>query len=305
MRVGIAVHGYIGDCLFASSIAKKLKEEQQATEVHYAIWVKQPLLLMQNNPYIDSVQYQPMYFPVDKLITIGQVDQSRPATIQMQEQAGVRNPSVEYEVYTLEKYDREAKAELEGMAHNYPFRPVVAWQANWKERAYDTRIEMLLETPKRGGPHRDIDNILVELCKDFTMYRVGLESGIVQHDPRAADAESFARTASIIKYCDWMIGAEGGLTNLAAGVGTKCIITTCFIHQVYGKFGFVKQIDNPQMGPKVYFPNAGHVHLEPFIPDSEVLKQIRDHILLNGYQIVPPTDQLQVVKPSHKYDYEE
>ena len=47
----------IGDILFASSIAKKLKEENSECSVDFDLNYLQPLELLQNNPYIDNVYY--------------------------------------------------------------------------------------------------------------------------------------------------------------------------------------------------------------------------------------------------------
>ena len=194
----------------------------------------------------------------------------------MQRAAGVQNPSVEYAVYTLEKHDIDAINTIAEIRTLYPNKPIVAWQSNWKERAYQTTPEQYEQ--HIGGPHRDIPRIINALKNDCVLLEAGLPDGITQHDGRAANSETFSQTASLLKFCDWFIGAEGGLSNLAAGVGTRCIITTCFIQQVYGRLGHVKQIEHPQMGPAVYFPNAGHIHLEPFITDDEVIEQIRTNI---------------------------
>ena len=54
-RCLIITHGFFGDILFASSIAKKLKDENQFGIVDYLIGFPQMKRLMENNPYIDSV----------------------------------------------------------------------------------------------------------------------------------------------------------------------------------------------------------------------------------------------------------
>ena len=64
------------------------------------------------------------------------------------------------------------------------------------------------------------------------------------------------------------------LSNLAAGVGTKTIITGDFVHQLYGPNGVLRKIEEPKLGPKYYFPESGHVTLNPFLTDDEVAEQI-------------------------------
>ena len=65
------------------------------------------------------------------------------------------------------------------------------------------------------------------------------------------------------------------MINLAAGVGTKTIITGDFVHQLYGPNGVIKKIKNPKLGPEFYFPNSGHVSLDPYLLDEEVIEQMR------------------------------
>ena len=275
MRYLVHPNGFIGDTLFASSIASKLREQDASSEVDYVISLPQPYLLLKQNPFIREVYLPSDNVPNnhDRTVYLPLIDQSRPATIQLQEAAGITNPTLGYQVYTVPEYDSQA-AEQIGHARHELGKKVIAWQSNWKERAYATTKEQ--NESHIGGPHRDIEFIVSELAKTFTLYEVGLTNGIDQRDPRAADYHSYARTASIIKQCDWFIGSEGGLSNLAAGVGTKCIITTDFIYQVYGENGFVKQIKYPRMGPCTYFPKGGHVHLYPWLRDAEVVQCIAE-----------------------------
>jgi hypothetical protein len=81
-----------------------------------------------------------------------------------------------------------------------------------------------------------------------------------------------------MKFCDAFVGTEGGLCNLAAGVGTKTIITGDFVHQLYGWNGVLKKIKEPKLGPIHYFLNSNHVELNSYISDEEVIKQIIKNI---------------------------
>lgn len=273
MKYLIKCTGFIGDNLFASSIAKKLHEQDTDAEVDYIITLPQPLLLFKQNPYIRNVYTHDIVDinEYDKVYVMPYVDQSKPATTQFQEVVGIKNPSLEFDVYTIPEYDEAAKNQLEEIRR--PGTQLVAWLAGWKDRAYATTLEMYWK--KVGGPHRDIDRIIVSLEKEFTMVPVGLPCGVSQTTTTAMDPHAYAFLASVIKSCDWMIGAEGGVTNLSCAVGTKTIITTCFIEQVYGRNGHVKQIPLPQMGPAVYYPNGGHTHLPPFISDDEITEEIK------------------------------
>lgn len=280
MRYLIHCTGFIGDTLFASSIAKKLHEQDSNAIVDYSIPLIQPKLLLEENPYINAVYMHHEQKPAnyDREYKMPYVDQSEPATIQFQRVAEIQNPSLEFDVYTIDEFDQSAIEQLEEVRR--PGTQLVAWLAGWKDRAYQTTLDMYWR--KVGGPHRDIDKIVTTLDKKFTMVPVGLPCGVSQLTPSAQDPYQYAFLASVIKACDWMIGGEGGVTNLACAVGTKTIITTCFIEQLYGRNGHIKQIPDPQMGPAVYYPTGGHTHLAPFISDDEVAAEIERIILTNN-----------------------
>ena len=50
-KILVKCTGFIGDTLFASSIAKKLKEQDPFRVVDFTIPVAQPLELLNNNPF--------------------------------------------------------------------------------------------------------------------------------------------------------------------------------------------------------------------------------------------------------------
>lgn len=287
MKILVKCRGFIGDILFASSIAKKLKEMYQGCHVTYQIPLVQPRLLLKQNPYIDEVVLGQVSGHYDRIIDVPEVDQRYPATIWMQAHAGIEDQSTEFDVYTVPEYDVIAKSHINSLKLKAPDKKyVVAWQTNWVEKSFlftKEEYERAIDVPNLGygGKRRDIEFIIQELSKHFIMIPVGLPPEISQHHPLARDEVKYAKTASLIKHCDVMIGSEGGLTNLACAVGTRCIITTDFIAQLYGPKGVMKKIEHPQMGPAVYYPNDNHVHLSPFLTDHQVCLEITKHIL-NG-----------------------
>lgn len=281
--VVIEVDGYIGDTLLASSVAQPLKEENSGIwHLALATKVKQSAALLLNNPYIDEVMHHGVtangYF---QHYHLGQVDQSEPATIQFQRVCGIKVPRLEYQVYTDLACDQIARQMIDEMRAQSR-KKVVAFQANWKERSFGfTREEYTqgIDHPMGYGQRRrNIDKILSILASKVSLIKVGYPDGTPVDSIGIFSMPIYTMTASIIKACDFMIGAEGGLTNLAAGVGTRCILTHDFVHQVYGWNGSVRQIQNPQMGPAVYFPESGHVHLDPFLTDEEVAHNILEKI---------------------------
>ena len=54
-RVLIKPYGFMGDCLFASSVARKLKEANMFDVVDFVVGLRQAEELLRLNPYIDNV----------------------------------------------------------------------------------------------------------------------------------------------------------------------------------------------------------------------------------------------------------
>lgn len=290
MNILVNCNGFIGDILFASSLAKKLKEKHPGCHVTYVIPLVQPKLLLEANPYIDEVYVANL--PVGprgaervyrQVINIPVVDQRYPATVYMQAMAGIEDQSTEFDVYVPNEILEKTGKEATYLRTLHPDQPLVAYQRNWDEKSFEFSVEeyeRAVDVPNLGygGRHRTSSKIIDALKPHFLMFATGFGNGVTQHSSDAANERIFAYTAGIIKHCDYFIGSEGGLSNLAAAVGTKCIITTDFIHQLYGPKGVIKQIEEPQMGPAVYYPEAGHVHLDPYLTDEQVAEAIKEHI---------------------------
>lgn len=293
IRILVHCHGYIGDILFASSVAERLHAKYgNDVIVDYYIPLPQPVLLLQENPYINRVYVTPDFdrHMYDDVKYMGVIDQGRPATVQFQEMAGITDTRIPFYVYTLPELDARAQEYLS--AYRATAKPLVAWQLNWAERAHVfTRehyehpegMDALIWAGVYNPPERDVARIVAALESDMVLIPVGLSREFHQRTEPALDHLNYARTASIIKHCDFQIGAEGGITNLSAGVGTRTIITTDFMVRLYGPHGSVKPHPTLQMGPLTYHPNGGHVHLDPFLDDDQVIDQIRATVLSTVY----------------------
>lgn len=287
----IITYGFFGDIAFASSIAKKLKEESQFQTVDYLIGFRQMQRLLQNNPQIDNV-YIPSspavdpfnFFPLessyDKVVRLNQLSFKVPPPFEFQQFAGVNNPDTEYQIFTEEEYDSIAKEHIESL--NLNGKKTIALMDNWESKTYlftKKEYEDGIDVPNfgYGGKRRNINWIKKELENYFNIIHVGMPGGISQYETFGLEdneQKSLLFECSLMKYCDAFIGTEGGLCNLAAGVGTKTIITGDFVHQLYGWNGVLKKLEKPMLGPKYYFPNKGHVTLDPYLSDEEVLNQI-------------------------------
>jgi hypothetical protein len=286
--------GYFGDIAFASSIAKKLKLENQFEQVEYLIGYPQMETLMNNNPYIDRVYVSdfPNAVPsknidfsrYDKVIKLSQLSFEIPPAQEFQISAGVKNPDSEYEIYTNSQYDEIAKLAIEELKSNG--KKVIAVMANWESKTYsftESQYEAGIDVPNLGygGKHRNINYIVSELEKLYNVIYVGYPqeyNQLVTSKIEDDNQKSILFECSIMKFCDAFIGTEGGLCNLAAGVKTKTIITGDFVHQLYGWNGVLKKLKNPKLGPVHYFLKSEHVELNPYISDEDILEQIKKHV---------------------------
>jgi hypothetical protein len=291
----VVVNGFFGDIAFSTSIAKKLKQENQYDMIDYHIGFPQMESLLNNDLNINTVflptnptPYPQIPFDIndyDKVVQIGQMYFDIPPPTQMQISAGVRNPDSEYQLFTNYEYDQIAQQILIEMRKEYG-KPVLCIQSNWEERSFlftREEYERGVDVPNfgYGGRHRNVQSIVNELSKHFSLLEVGFPSNISQlstvHVP-TSDQKSILFECSIMKYSDAFVGAEGGLCNLAAGVGCRTIITSDFIHQLYGWNGVLRKIETPKLGPVHYFANRGHVELDPYLTDEQVAYEIIKNI---------------------------
>lgn len=283
----IVCHGFFGDHFFASSIAKHLKDEGQFDKVDYVVGWPQVQSFFQRNPFIDEVFQSPVIgpnvllpmmlkHPYEKIFHLEPIKRIEPPAVEFQKFCGVQNPSAEFIVYTDPQLDVACKAQMD-MVRNMTNKPVISIMNNWQPKAFlftKEEYERGIDVPYKGygGKLRDIPKIVQAIADVFPSVLVGAPENVNQfqlnYDGRSLDQE-----ASIIKHCDFFIGAEGGLANLAAGVGCKTILTSDFVHQLYGWNGVLQKLENPQLGPSKFFP-TGHVDLDPYLTDDEVISQI-------------------------------
>jgi hypothetical protein len=284
----IICKGWIGDILFTSSVAERIKAREPDCQVDFWITLLQPKLLLENNPYIDDVYFGAVP-PFDRYTAVYQMpelQQNIPATYQFQRAAGIEEVTLPFNTYTLAEMDIVAAGELQKVRDKYNKPPIVAIQANWdvKSRLY-TEHDYVTKKPYYDAPYRNVDKIANEISKHCVLINAGFPEAIHQRHETAHNAESYAYTASVIKHCDFMVGGEGGLTNLAASVHTPVIMTTDFMWSLYGPFGSMKQFPELAMGPKTYYPEHGHTHLDPYLTDEEVAQQIIEIITHKGNDI--------------------
>lgn len=283
----VVTFGFFGDIIFATSLAEKLKKEYST--VDYLIGFPQVAQLVQNNPNIDNVFVSEYpgpkpYCSIDltkygKVIELGALDYQVTPCEQYQRQAGLAEVSSEYKIFTTPEYDAVAKQVIEELKATYN-KPVVALMTNWQPKTYlftPEQYEAGIDVPNLGygGAHRDIQYIVDELQKHFTLYPIGVGDANQQQTIHLPDDDqkSLLFEASVMKYCDAFIGTDGGLATIAAGVGTKTIITGDFNLQLYGWNGVLKKIKQPRLGPREYFGDP-HIVLDPYLTDHEVTQEL-------------------------------
>lgn len=294
-KVLIKTYGFIGDILFASSVAEKLKLQEDCI-VDYCIGFPQPYALLKNNPHVNSIHMSQNKGPkvvlpshiseasYDLVYELPECRQDVQPTIWFQQYCGVSNPTSEYKVYTNEVLDTSVQWELASL--NPTKTKVVGYVANWKQSTirytqseYENGLSYAREILGHVQPNtRNIEWILEELSKECILIPLGYDANTTQYYTALDSTSTYTNTASVAKVCDLVIGQEGGMTNLAAGVGTKCLITTDFMHALYGPHGIMKQFQEVKLGPANILPSAGHIHASPFATDEELLTLIKSNL---------------------------
>jgi hypothetical protein len=248
--------------------------------------------LLKNNPYIDNVwstdtvtqNAADMLNEYDlegyMVYAMGRFTFFDPPPVQAQKWAGVNHPSPEYEVYTTPERDEWAKDYIRQLKDEYGDRPVVAWMSNWRQKAFRYTEEEYWTAANDpagltgyGKENRNIQYIINFLSDHFIMVEVGVPDFVSQFDTaKGYNCRTFEDEASLIKHCDAFIGTEGGLANLAAGVGTRTLLTHEFTWQCYGPRGVImpRPADQLKLGPVYYFPDAGHQYLPLYKTDEEL-----------------------------------
>jgi len=278
MKILIKAMGFIGDNLFATSVAKKLKYKHDGLcEVDLLLSVAQPFELISMDPHIDNVYLEMPDKQYDKVFQLGHINRQSTPCEQLQVQCGIENPSPEFKIYTNPTIDKY----VEYYFKNKGNKKLVAWLSNWEERSFlftEKEYKRGNDVPSLGygGKHRNIPYIINELGKNnnIQLIEVGKPNGTNQLSTSILTVSEYSLTASVLKHCDYFIGAEGGLANLASGVGTKTILTSDFVHQLYGWNGVIEKCQEPKLGPRHYF--EGHIDLDPYLTDDEVVEQINN-----------------------------
>ena len=299
---------HIGDVIFSSSVAKKLKEINPECIIHYDINYLQPIELLENNPYIDKVFFMETdnmeYDIVHKIMNedVSTLSPYESAVSQFQKMCGIQNAEDTFEVFTNSHLDYSIQRSMQELVNigdwNDQFIKI-GYQVDWDRKSFLFTEEQynLAQGGEDGSGYgqgkRNVFDILkcLEGHPRIMLFALGLEETISKRYPTLNSTSKFTFTASLMKNCDYVIGGEGCLTNISSALGTKTIITTDYIYQMFGPKGILWQQRGgdennletrvPFLGPCRYFPTDDHIHLSPFLNDYEVGEEILK-IALNG-----------------------
>ena len=283
MNILIKSTGFIGDILFSTSVARQMKREDRTLLIDYQIPLNAPYEILQldnniNRIFIPNEEVDESSY--DKVFTLPPCTQEDPPTIQYQKHCGVKDLDPSYNVEVPHTAIEVVSAMMK--PHKQQGKKIVAWQGNWEEKSFrytEEEYKRGVDVPNLGygGKRRDINFLISELSRRYLLIKVGFDPGISQNQIGLLTTGIFTYTAAILSQCDYMVGGESGLINLAAGVGTKTIITGDYVHQLYGWNGVIRKLKEPKLGPEFYFEN-GHVSLNPYLTDEEVVEQIKNII---------------------------
>ena len=271
----------IGDVLFASSVAKKIKQENPPCEVNFNINYLQPLELLNNNPYIDYAYFKDSKGEYTKTYTINKsshdLNLSTSVVSQYQQMCEIKSFNDTFEIFTNPISDYSIECSMKELVEIDYWKSdmiKICYVMDWDRKRY------ILNNSTDQSNSRNAHSITEQLRgnRDIMLFAIGIESKESKNFPSINSSNKFSFTASLIKNSDYVIGPEGCLTNLSSALGIKTIITTDYIHYTYGTDGTKtdkeKKYTEPFLGPLKYFPNSGHIHLDPYLNDHEVGSEI-------------------------------
>ena len=297
---------HIGDILFASSVAKKLKEENEQCIVDFDIDYLQPLELLKLNPYINEVYFKDSKKNYDKVFNLIEtdyvIDPYESAPRQFQRLCNIKKLDDTFEIYNNSMLDYSIQKSMDELVKLEEWSAdiiKVGYQMDWNKKSFLFTEDQYYaaeggeDGSGYGSGNRSTWDIIkcLEAHPNILLFALGLDENTHKRYPAINTTSRFSFTASLIKNCDYVIGSEGCLTNISSALETKTIITTDYIYQMFGPTGikWLKEGGDknnletriPFLGPLKFFPHGNHVHLNPFLTDEQVGQEILN-IILNG-----------------------
>ena len=245
----------IGDVLFASSIAKKIKQENPPCEVDFNVNYLQTLELLSNNPYIDNVYYKNNGSDYTTTYLLNKsshdLDVSTSVVSQYQQMCGIKSFDDTFEIFTNQTSDYAIESSMKELIEiDYWNSDIIkiCYVMDWDRKGY------LLDNSDDRPNTRNAHSITEPMKNNdkIMLFAIGIESRDSKNFPSINSSSKFSFTASLIKNSDYVIGPEGCLTNMSSALGVNTIITTDYIHYTYRPNGTktdkTKQYTEPFLG---------------------------------------------------------
>jgi hypothetical protein len=275
----VSVIGHLGDTLWSSSCSKPLKEEQNFDQIDYLIGFPQTKPILEQNHYIDRVFVQtphtayvnknfvPNLEQYDTIYELPVNDLSVIPTILYQKTCGIVNVDKAFPC----KLPPEFVSEI----GTYVFKFGICH--TWKTY-YDT-----LRNPY------ELLQMFESRCDDYfgrNSWRhdvkfVIIGNGCSQHEG-ANDVDGYLRMGQLMMSCDAVLGAEGGLLNLASSLGVDTICATDFTKGLNDRMYHVDDIFD-KLTPSAFFCTNKHENLDSKFDTNESIVEEMFQIILKKY----------------------
>ena len=273
MNILIINIGFIGDSLFAASLAENCKKNGY-NRVDLLIGFPQTFDLLKLNPYIDNVYQANVIgaypninnFPSECDINAYDGIYSTAHSCFSEKFLDTYNKTLNLKhlEYNFNLYLPEMEFEMDNV------KPKLAFHTDWDKRSF-----------QKNGKPRDVDFIINNLSKYYDVYRVGANSHF-EHDNNKP--YNFLIECGFISKCNLFFGFPGGMHWIAAGAGIKTITTSEHMMKHFKSTGDFKgnTIDDFRnefmLHASHHFTNQEHILLEPELEDQDIINYIISNI---------------------------
>lgn len=269
MKILIVNVGFLGDSLFAASLAENCKKNGYKV-VDLVIGFPQTFELLKLNPYIDNIYLNNEIGPYPRLETL-------PDEINLSSYNIVY--ATEHSVFSerfLDTYNK--KLNLPKLEYNLNFylpkvefeespKKSIAFQVDWNKRSY-----------QGDKKPRNPEYIVNSIREKYNVFIVGENThfNINENTP-----SNFLDECKYISACDYFFGFPGGMHWIAAGAGTKTITTSEHMLDHFTGTGDFKgsgidEFRNDFMLHASKHFDDQHILLDPGISDNKIIQYLLD-----------------------------
>ena len=269
--------GHLGDTLWASSVSKGLKEEQNFDQIDYLIGFPQTKPILEQNPYITNVFVQYPYTPYvskefvpnweqyDQIYQLPVNDLSELPTILYQKACGIKNVSKSFPCQLPKEY-----VPNDYNFNEYLFGICATWKRGDDSLRNQNKLKQMFELKcyEKFGINDNVKFIIIG-------------NGCSQYEG-ANDVDGYLRMGQIMMNCDAVLGCEGGLLNLASSLGVDTICATDFTKALNERMYHVDDIFD-KLTPRAFFGDDGHKNISPEFDTDEQIVDAMFEIICKKY----------------------